>query len=174
MRQYKFKVPAGATQPLRVVLCWTDVPGKFLHNNLQLYLEGPSGKSWVGNAEFAFHRDPFGADALANQGVPPGAQLGGLEFDKYNNVELLHINAPAAGDYRLSVIAQYTDPDEKAQGYAVCVSGELVANSFAQLEAMIPYFRDPGSSRVAVQSHSAHGGSCDPTRREVCASRCPR
>jgi MoaA/NifB/PqqE/SkfB family radical SAM enzyme len=31
-----------------------------------------------------------------------------------------------------------------------------IANSFAQLEAMIPYFLDPASSRVAVQSHSAH------------------
>ncbi len=31
-----------------------------------------------------------------------------------------------------------------------------IANSLQQLEAMIPYFQDPDSSRVAVQTHSAH------------------
>ena len=35
-------------------------------------------------------------------------------------------------------------------------AGLPIANSFAQLEAMIPYFRNPDASRVAVQSHSAH------------------
>jgi MoaA/NifB/PqqE/SkfB family radical SAM enzyme len=40
--------------------------------------------------------------------------------------------------------------------------GLHIANSFAQLEAMIPYFRDPDSMRIATQSHSAHerGASC--------------
>ena len=35
-------------------------------------------------------------------------------------------------------------------------AGFPVANSFAQLEAMIPYFLNPEVSRVAVQSHVAH------------------
>lgn len=34
--------------------------------------------------------------------------------------------------------------------------GLPIANSFAQLEVMIPYFRDPTATRVAVQSHTAH------------------
>lgn len=42
--------------------------------------------------------------------------------------------------------------------------GFPVANSFEQLEAMIPYFRDPDSMRVAVQSHQAH------ERRALCAA----
>jgi MoaA/NifB/PqqE/SkfB family radical SAM enzyme len=37
----------------------------------------------------------------------------------------------------------------KRQGYPI-------ANSFAQLEAMIPYFEDPDAIRVATQTHSAH------------------
>jgi MoaA/NifB/PqqE/SkfB family radical SAM enzyme len=37
----------------------------------------------------------------------------------------------------------------KKQGYRV-------ANSFAQLEAMIPYFEDPDAHRVAVMTHNAH------------------
>ena len=34
--------------------------------------------------------------------------------------------------------------------------GLPIANSYAQLEAMIPYFRDPASLRVSTQAHSAH------------------
>lgn len=34
--------------------------------------------------------------------------------------------------------------------------GLPVANSYEQLEAMIPYFKDPDSMRLAVQSHTAH------------------
>jgi MoaA/NifB/PqqE/SkfB family radical SAM enzyme len=43
-------------------------------------------------------------------------------------------------------------------------SGLPVANSFDQLEAMIPYFRDPDSHRVTVQSHQGH------ERRALCAA----
>jgi MoaA/NifB/PqqE/SkfB family radical SAM enzyme len=35
-------------------------------------------------------------------------------------------------------------------------AGLPINNSYAQLRAMIPYFRDPDSSRVATQSHTAH------------------
>jgi MoaA/NifB/PqqE/SkfB family radical SAM enzyme len=47
--------------------------------------------------------------------------------------------------------------DMKAQGLPI-------ANSVEQLEAMIPYFRNPASMRIAVQSHSAH------ERRALCAA----
>jgi MoaA/NifB/PqqE/SkfB family radical SAM enzyme len=42
--------------------------------------------------------------------------------------------------------------------------GLHIANSYAQLEAMIPYFRNPGALRIATQSHSAH------ERKTVCAA----
>ncbi len=45
----------------------------------------------------------------------------------------------------------------KRQGYHI-------SNSYAQLEAMIPYFRDPDALRVSTQSHSAH------ERRLLCAA----
>jgi MoaA/NifB/PqqE/SkfB family radical SAM enzyme len=35
-------------------------------------------------------------------------------------------------------------------------TGLPIANSYAQLAAMIPYFRDPDSLRVSTQAHSAH------------------
>jgi MoaA/NifB/PqqE/SkfB family radical SAM enzyme len=34
--------------------------------------------------------------------------------------------------------------------------GYPIANSFDQLEAMIPYFQDPDKSRIQIQSHQAH------------------
>jgi hypothetical protein len=42
--------------------------------------------------------------------------------------------------------------------------GAHIANSYEQLEAMIPYFRDPAAMRVSVQSHNAH------ERRLSCAA----
>ncbi|MGE3844098.1 MAG: radical SAM protein [Vicinamibacterales bacterium] len=42
--------------------------------------------------------------------------------------------------------------------------GRHIANSVAQLEAMIPYFRDPDRFRVSIQSHSAH------ERRALCSA----
>lgn len=43
-------------------------------------------------------------------------------------------------------------------------AGLPIANSYQQLEAMIPYFKDPDSLRVTTQSHQAHEG------RAVCAA----
>src|ERR1041385_3301892 len=37
-------------------------------------------------------------------------------------------------------------------------AGLPIANSRSQLEAMIPYFRNPGELRIATQSHTAHEG----------------
>jgi len=42
--------------------------------------------------------------------------------------------------------------------------GFQIDNSYAQLEAMIPYFRDPDAWRVSTQGHSAH------ERRALCAA----
>lgn len=42
--------------------------------------------------------------------------------------------------------------------------GYPIANSLAQLEVMIPYFRNPGVLRLAVQSHTAH------ERKAICGA----
>lgn len=42
--------------------------------------------------------------------------------------------------------------------------GLPIANTFGQLETMIPYFRDPDSMRVAVQAHAGH------ERKLLCAA----
>lgn len=47
---------------------------------------------------------------------------------------------------------------------ALKAEGLHIANSVAQLEAMIPYFQDPDRFRVSIQSHSAH------ERRALCSA----
>jgi MoaA/NifB/PqqE/SkfB family radical SAM enzyme len=54
---------------------------------------------------------------------------------------------PADTDKALRVVAQLREMKNR---------GLPIANSFAQLNAMSPYFADPAGSRLAVQSHSAH------------------
>ncbi len=56
-----------------------------------------------------------------------------------------------------------TWPDDAEKAVAVVKQltqlkrdGLPIANSYAQLDAMIPYFRNPGALRIATQSHSAH------------------
>lgn len=43
-------------------------------------------------------------------------------------------------------------------------AGLPIVNSYAQLEAMVPYFRDPDSLRVSTQAHAAH------ERRQLCTA----
>lgn len=75
------KVNAGAKQ-LKVVLVYSDYPGLSLVNNLNLILTGPDGKKYTGN-----------------QGSGTAA------LDTVNNVEVIAIDSPSAGNWRLDVVA---------------------------------------------------------------------
>jgi hypothetical protein len=102
-----------ADGPLRVTLTWTDVPGVFVQNNLQLQITGPGGLRRTGNSEHTYLKDPAVDD-------PEGR---GLIFDKRNNVEQVRLPVAKAGVYRLLVSAQNTP--SPPQGYALCVVGAL-------------------------------------------------
>lgn len=75
-------VPAGAAG-LRVVLAYSDYPGLSLVNNLNLILTGPDGKKHTGN-----------------QGGSGSAKM-----DAVNNVEVIELSKPPAGNWRLDVVA---------------------------------------------------------------------
>ena len=86
------------------------------------------------------------------------AQREGLEVF-YQAIEQNYNTAEDAGWFAHS--ETWPSDTEKV----VCVVRELktlknqglpIANSMAQLDAMIPYFVDPAQSRIAIQSHSAH------------------
>ena len=74
-------VTAVSSRPLRVVLAYSDFPGKGLKNNLNLILIAPDGTRRVGNTTGA-----------------------SLSFDVKNNVELVEVAAPAAGAWRIQVV----------------------------------------------------------------------
>jgi subtilisin family serine protease len=122
MCTYLVQVPNGVAEPLRIVLTWTDVPGNSVQNNLQLEVRGPD-RSYVGNADHRYRKDPAFDDT--NQE--------GIVFDKRNIVELVYIEHPTPGDYRLRVIAQNTA--YPPQGYALCVCGVVATEKLQPASA---------------------------------------
>jgi subtilisin family serine protease len=69
-------------RPLRIALAWSDPPGPTLVNNLNLIVTAPDGRKFVGNQR---------------RNGPPA-------LDATNNAELVHIEKPAAGVWRVDVV----------------------------------------------------------------------
>jgi hypothetical protein len=72
----------SGTQPLRIVLAWSDPPGPRLVNNLNLIVTSPSGQKLVGNQR---------------RNAPP-------TLDAANNVEVVHVDRAASGTWRVDVV----------------------------------------------------------------------
>ena len=97
---------------LKILLpTWTDAPGRFVQNDLQLSVQIPGGEKLLGNNQHkAF--------------IPVWATAAGIDnFDTFNNVEMVVIDEPQEGTYRITIFAQ--DTPEPPQGYALCVVGDL-------------------------------------------------
>jgi serine protease AprX len=81
-----FKMPIrvrSGNAPLRITLAYSDYPGTHLVNDLNLILTAPSGMRYTGNQ-------------------PPGR---GLSLDAENNVEVVHVQKPGPGTWRIEVVA---------------------------------------------------------------------
>jgi hypothetical protein len=76
-------VPAGQ-KTLRIVLCYSDFPGRGLINDLNLIVTSPTGKKTVGN-------QPVGTS--------------GLGLDSSNNVEVIQLSKAKAGKWTIDVVA---------------------------------------------------------------------
>lgn len=87
-----------ASGALRVVLAYSDFPGPRLVNNLNLILTGPDGVNYLGNVA-----------------------AGAAQFDANNNVEVIHINAAPAGNWRVRVVA--SNVPNGPQPFALAVVG---------------------------------------------------
>lgn len=112
-REYHIDVASNA-QPLKVTLVWTEPPGAAssatpVVNNLDLEVVSP-------NAAQTFRGNVF------TNGV---SDTGGAA-DALNNVEMVLVNAPAAGDWTVRVMGTQVNVGNPGQGYAVAVSGDLV------------------------------------------------
>jgi len=98
----RFQVTVGAGQPLRICLAYTDPPSRALQNNLNLLLQDPTGKKWMGNEQ-----------------VPMSLHIP----DPTNNVEIIRIAAPPAGVYLIQVTA--TNLLRPPQDFALVVTGDI-------------------------------------------------
>lgn len=87
--------------PLRIVMAYTDYPGPALVNNLNLIVTAPDGTRYVGN-------QPAGATMV---------------LDIKNNVEVVQIEKPAAGDWKIEVIGSNipNGPQDYALVYMACL-----------------------------------------------------
>ena len=111
-RRYSLTVPAGATEPLRITLTWTDPPGRDVCNQLQLYVQLPDGSAHRGNERHTY-RD---SSLPGTPGLIP-------DLDRRNTVHHFRLDAPPAGDYVVRVWAENTTLSP--QGYALAVCGQL-------------------------------------------------
>ncbi|MGE5345451.1 MAG: S8 family serine peptidase [Acidithiobacillales bacterium] len=87
--------------PLRIALAYTDPPGPALVNNLNLIVKSPSGTTFVGNQRAG----------------------GSLTPDTSNNAEVIQVRRPAAGAWRLEVVA--SNVPQGPQDYALVWLGHF-------------------------------------------------
>ncbi len=109
-------VVTNSTEPLKITLAWTDVPGfagavPALVNDLDLEVIGPDGTLYRGN-RFA------GGESIPN---PASA-------DAINNVEAVHLLAPRSGEYLVRVRARNVPQDARADSPAIDQDFALVAS----------------------------------------------
>ena len=99
--RFQFSCTGGAR--LRLCLAWTDLPARALQNSLDLFLQHlPSIQKWVGNADL------------------PGKLT---VTDPDNNVEIVRLENPPAGDYLIQISA--SNLLKGPQDFALVVSGEV-------------------------------------------------
>lgn len=104
---------ASNGQPLKVVLGWTEPPAVAgaampVINNLDLRVTSPDGtQTFIGNQ------------------FTGGVSSTGGATDTLNNVEVVLVNAPAPGDWTITVTAATVNVGNPGQGFALTVSGDL-------------------------------------------------
>jgi hypothetical protein len=100
----RFQVTVGAGESLRICMAYTDAPGPGLNNNLNLLLEDPTGKKWMGNEQ-----------APMSLNIP----------DPTNNVEIIRIDNPPSGVYLIQITA--SNLLRPPQDFALVVTGDVSA-----------------------------------------------
>ncbi|WP_171182087.1 S8 family serine peptidase [Ruegeria sp. HKCCD8929] len=101
----RFQVDVDVGLELRICLAWTDIPGRALQNNLNLFVQQlPNGPKHLGNAN-----------------LPLRLRLPDAE----NNVEIVRLEVPVAGTYLIQVTA--ANLLSNAQNFALVVTGAGVS-----------------------------------------------
>jgi hypothetical protein len=98
----RFALQVGGGAALRICLCYMDTPGRGLQNNLNLFVQDPTGTKHLGNQQLKF-----------GIGLP----------DVDNNVEVLRVPSPAPGQWLIQIAA--TNLLRAPQHFALVVTGDL-------------------------------------------------
>jgi serine protease AprX len=100
-KRYQFTVSAGT--PLRICLTWTDPPGRALQHDLNLFLQDLGTQTkWIGNQDLPLRIS---------------------QTDPENNVEIIRIDNPTAGNYMILVSAM--NLLHGPQDFALVVTGDI-------------------------------------------------
>jgi serine protease AprX len=100
----RYLITAGSARELRFCLAYTDLPARALQNNLNLVVQSlATNEKWTGNADLPMRLSPIDGD---------------------NNVEIVRIEAPPAGDFLIQIFAQNL-LSVKGQDFALVVTGDL-------------------------------------------------
>lgn len=103
-QRLRYRITAGNARELRFCLAYTDIPARALQNNLNLFVQSlTTNQKWVGNQDLPMRLSPIDAD---------------------NNVEIVRIEAPPAGDYLIQIAAANL-LNTKGQDFALVVTGDL-------------------------------------------------
>ena len=103
-QRMRYRIAVASALPLRICLVWTDLPARALQNNLNLQAQSQStGQRWLGNA-----------DLPMSLNIP----------DPDNNVEVIEITTPPAGDFLVQVNATNL-LDTSGQAFALVITGDL-------------------------------------------------
>ncbi|MCU7816361.1 MAG: S8 family serine peptidase [Candidatus Thiodiazotropha sp. (ex Rostrolucina anterorostrata)] len=105
-QRYRYIVSADSGLELRLCLCWTDLPARALQNDLLFQVESLStGERWVGNKRLS---------------------MGFNRPDPDNNVVVVRIDKPPAGDFLIQISALNL-LNTSGQDFALVATGALTA-----------------------------------------------
>ena len=103
-QRLRYRITAGSARELRFCLAYTDIPARALQNNLNLVVQSlVTNKKWTGNENLPMRLSPVDSD---------------------NNVEIVRIETPPAGDFLIQIFAQNL-LSTKGQDFALVVTGDL-------------------------------------------------
>ena len=103
-QRLRYRVTAGDARPLRFCLAYTDIPARALQNDLNIFVQSLStNQKWLGNQDLPQRLSPVDAE---------------------NNVEMIRIDTPPAGDYMIQIAASNL-LSTTGQDFALVVTGDL-------------------------------------------------
>jgi hypothetical protein len=103
---WKKRIQVAAGLPLRITVCWTDHAAHGLQNHLDVLVQPPTGPRLIGNHDLV--REPW------------------AKTDRFNNVERVIVDKPAAGTWTILVNASNTP--FPSQGFSLVVTGKSLSD----------------------------------------------